>query len=389
MALNTELFGSPEQCREAGEWLSNTLAPAIYEAGSAIRRSRGRSDAVWHGQAAEAFRRLMADSGEDADELHEALQKGGRALTAFGDALFTARARRDQAREVAASAGLEVTPTDILPPGAEPGAAQQPPGSTAPVDDATPEDEAKHRAFREVQETMEQVRRDEKRAHDDLEDELKEPTSILDYLAKNWYWMSASAASSSAGGLHQAAETFKLRENAHTSLQSQWSSLYNDPSLTATERGRAGSAMMRHQARATAAQNALQNRALKLNETKAGGRALRAAHAYPSKSLVDSSTKLFARGSKAVLSKVPYVGAGITAFSTASAISQGKDKSEAVGTSASTYVTGALATAGAGLVLGSGGWAVLGAVGIGAAASAGVGYAIDNTGAKDFLRDAL
>ncbi|MHA6798712.1 hypothetical protein [Bounagaea algeriensis] len=109
--------------------------------------------------------------------------------------------------------------------------------------------------------------------------------------------------------------------------------------------------------------------------------------AYPGKSVLDNSAKTFARGSKAVLSKVPYVGVGITAFSTASAINQGKDKSEAIGSSVTTFATGALVTAGAGLVLGSGGWAVLGAVGIGTAVSAGVGALVENTGAKDFFRD--
>lgn len=392
MALNTELFGSPEQCREAGEWLSDKLARAVHDAASAIHRSGSRSESFWHGQAAEAFRKLMSDSGRSADELHQALQDGGRALTAFGDALFTIRARRDQAREVAVAGGLEVTQSAILPPQAQAGPAPQVPSQGRRVSGPEPDPEgaahqAKQQAFEEAQQTMDQVRRDEKQAHDDLEGKLKAQSSILDYLGKNWYWMSASVVSSSAGGLHQAAETFKLREGTHESLQTKWSSIYNDSSMTPSDRAKAGLNMLRHEARGTVAQNAQQNPALKLNETKVGDRVFKAAHAYPAKSLVDDSTKLFARGSKAVLSKVPYVGAGITAFSTASSIAQGKDKSEAIGTSASTYVTGALVTAGAGLVLGSGGWAVLGAVGVGAVASAGVGYAIENTGAKNFFRD--
>ncbi|MHA6802951.1 hypothetical protein [Salinifilum ghardaiensis] len=137
----------------------------------------------------------MRGNGTDADELTEYFNRGKIALDAFADDLDTVRAKMNQAREVAAQHGLNVTATTIEHPG------QAPPKmpSTAPGPDTTERTpaeqqaiadyQAKIRAFNEAHATVQAARRKEDSAHDALQKALKMTKSLPEALVpQGWAW---------------------------------------------------------------------------------------------------------------------------------------------------------------------------------------------------------
>lgn len=120
MPIDILIKGDPESCRQAGTWLSTTLAAAVHDGGSDIYRVRSESEWGWGGSAGLAFRSHLTTVGRDADGVNADALGIGQAFQVYGDDLFTARAGMERARQIALDGGLEVTDTTVLEPGPPP-----------------------------------------------------------------------------------------------------------------------------------------------------------------------------------------------------------------------------------------------------------------------------
>lgn len=399
--LDTQVFGDIASCRETSKWLDD-LANGVGDTSTSINRARSSSEACWGGQAAENFRTELSSNGKSADELEQIARKAGKALTTFADQMDTVDSRMRQAREVAGGAGLTVTATHIQPPGPGPGAAPQAPQGRVPAAESRQhsEDMAAHsaavgqhqelvRAYEEASTAVADARRKEDEAHEQLTTATDGFTSPLEYLTSTGGWTAAATVASAVGSLHGAALMFRDKAATHTQTANRLHQIADNPAHTPAQRAQARVGALRHTARGNVASTRAASNSSKLgglNETKYGKPVFDQFTKHPGQGLAGSNSAL-ARGASSVLKKVPYVGAGITAWSAGSSIANGADKSKTILSTATNYAAGAAVTAGTIAVIGAGGWAVLGAVGAGAVASAGVGWVVENTGVGDFFRD--
>lgn len=119
MPINIVVQGEPQSCYDAADGMDKT-AQGTKRNGDAIAKAKQSSESCWPGTAGQAFRANIATTVSDADRVDEQAVKTAQALRTFGDDLTTVKARMQQARTVAASAGLPTTEASIADPGPEP-----------------------------------------------------------------------------------------------------------------------------------------------------------------------------------------------------------------------------------------------------------------------------
>lgn len=375
--LDTRVHGDPRACRAAGEWMGR-VAGGSYDAASLLAQVRDRTGECWRGDAANAFQDHIGRGGREADRLSAEIDRAGRALVVFADDLDTVRARLRQAREVAADAGLTVTPDGIEPP----------PTVMLPAEPTTPQQiaatQAQQRrelAWNEVHQTVAEARGMELAAHERLATATNTPSGVIEGLRSGSPFLAAGGALAAAGGLHQQSSRFRdlSRLHARESLEIT-RRLAATPGLNATER-----------TRLQAGRNTLLERSVKehriaqgqarylggLGRTTVGQRALDLITRAPADDI--HGDRLFARGGR-VLGKIPYSGMAVTSWQTYSDVRDGKPVDQAVGSAVISTGVGTVVTSGM-LALApvaiAGGPFTLAAVGVGAAAAWGVGYLVD------------
>jgi len=121
MPLDIAVKGDPGSIRATATWLKTT-STSVHDTGTQVYGARGDSESEWLGAAGDAFRGVMTGVGGKVDELAGDLGVTRDALNAHADDLDTVKSRMDQAREVAAAAGLPTTETSISEPGPAPAA---------------------------------------------------------------------------------------------------------------------------------------------------------------------------------------------------------------------------------------------------------------------------
>jgi hypothetical protein len=312
-------------------------------------------------------------------------------MTAFSEELDTVAARLQQARAVAAAAGLPVTPQGIDPPPtvilpAEPTTSQQ----VAAVDAY----QGQVRAWNEVNQTVSYARGLELAAHERLAAALREPKSMFESLRENAGFIATGAALGAAGSLHVENSRFRWLSAQHGRESLELTRrIADNPALTQAQRTRLQSA-----------RNAIGDRAVRENRiARSQSRLLSGLDRTSGRYLLDviarspaekvQGASVFARTGK-VLGKVPYAGVLFTAGQTVWDIRHGKPADRAIGSAVIATGVGAGVTEGmlalAPVAL-AGGPFTLAAFGVGVAAAWGVGYIVENhwDDIKDFGEDTV
>ncbi|KAA0024439.1 hypothetical protein [Antrihabitans cavernicola] len=109
MAIDLFVAGDPQSCYSCGTGLS-AYATGIDGGSHAISDAKTKSEREWEGDAGNKFRGRIATMSKGADGLADQARAAGKAIDALGDGLTNAKAQMRQAANMAAEAGLAVTP---------------------------------------------------------------------------------------------------------------------------------------------------------------------------------------------------------------------------------------------------------------------------------------
>lgn len=131
MPIITWIAGNPDSIRTTATWLRISLQSRLYDSGTGVYRARTDAEAGWQGETSDAFQARMTAGGRGIDALAEDVGTLSHSFDTYADALHTAQAGMHRARDIAAQAGLLLTPTTILEPGPAPAPA---PASALPID---------------------------------------------------------------------------------------------------------------------------------------------------------------------------------------------------------------------------------------------------------------
>ncbi|OLT38728.1 hypothetical protein BJF85_08600 [Saccharomonospora sp. CUA-673] len=121
MPIDTEIKAEPGSIRRVAEWLSQRSENG-HEAGSQVYGARGASEGTWTGGASDGFRGTMTQFGKQIDGLGEDLGETSTKLGSHADDVHTAKSRMEQALEIARKGGLTVNGHVIEDPGPAPAA---------------------------------------------------------------------------------------------------------------------------------------------------------------------------------------------------------------------------------------------------------------------------
>lgn len=184
--LNTEVLDDPASCRNTAHWLGR-LGPGVSGIGDTLNSQRSASESFWQGTAGDACRQELGDQAGEVDELETQITKVRQALEIFATEIDGVKSKMAQARGIARSARLIVTPTEILPP--EP-APQGPPSSEA---QKSVQDEAqrKRQAFYKAKDVVDAGRTQQDDAHTALEEAMEDPLAAMKLLKA---WVAVSSA---------------------------------------------------------------------------------------------------------------------------------------------------------------------------------------------------
>ncbi|MBE9374931.1 hypothetical protein IQ251_10800 [Saccharopolyspora sp. HNM0983] len=287
-------------------------------------------------------------------------------------------ARSTTSGEVAAQAGLSLTPTVIEHPGPEP--AKMPMNGPGPdTTERTPGEEqaiagyqAKVEAFNEASATVKEARRKEESAHDSLQSALKMTKSLPESLVpQGWAW--APVVTGAYSGAYATAKALnKIADSAQQKADSA-RALLDKPGLSPAERQQALRGYLDGEGKARPASTGAQS-AQRLDDMIPGNPKVK-------------------EGLSTSIKGAGVVGLATTGASVYQDIQKGVPKDKAITKGAAS--TGASAGVGAGMTaLAAGGYiggvaATGGTLLIGTAVAAGVGWAVDNyyDDVKNWLTD--
>lgn len=225
MALDTQVHADPAACRITGWWLRD-VADRVYDVGTVLQRATIESETVWTGAEATTFREHLRTGRRDADELSWAMRRCGDALVGFAADVDTVLARMDQARAVAAVAGLTVTPTGIEPPGPSPSV------SVAEV-------------WTEIQTTVAQGREVEQSAHDTLVRKVRAQQAVWESIGGNSPFLAIDTRLSGSATLRHAGNLWHSTAAGYRADAAVARAIVDNPHTSSAERGRALSDFLR------------------------------------------------------------------------------------------------------------------------------------------------
>ena len=102
-SVDVHVKSDPASCRELADWLRR-LGTRHREASDAALKSASDSEAIWHGRAADAFRRHQQRAGKDVDDLVDAIE-----WLARGRGRLRRRAARGRAEPAGAVTSMPVS----------------------------------------------------------------------------------------------------------------------------------------------------------------------------------------------------------------------------------------------------------------------------------------
>ncbi len=374
MGLDTKVEGDPDSLTATCGWLRKQAA-GNTATGDQVHGARRESESGWGESAGEAFRHLMTQFGQMVDDVTGALNGTCGALETHADDLRTVRAKMQQARDVAASGGLEIKGFEIQ----EPGKAPANPTPLPTDKPASPQQTQDHAAAVQAQAAFDKKAQAYAEASQIVKDAKKKESDsqhvVIRFLSSTLdpAKLSLTLADMSTGMAGAVAvRTSKLRNFAETATTKaeRAANLTTSQNLSIADRTRAARIQVTNDLAAKdAADSAMASRTARVIDrfppkTQVMIRAL-------DTKLVPKAPKVgspILKGAGKVGSKLPVVGLGITAAGVGYDMSQGKDPTQAAVSGGSSFVSGALVGAAVG---GPVGVVVGGVVGI------GVGFAVD------------
>lgn len=368
MPLDIHVDADVNGLRDTARWMHRVGSHA-NDAGGDIRGARADAEADWGGRSGRAFQEFMGRFGEKADAFRDGAQKVGGGIDQYADAMNHVKSRMDQARGVAAKAGLATSEARIAEPGpAPPGPGSLPPNASpqqthahAAAVQAHSEHQAKVKAYNEARQTVVEARRAEKRAQSILLDLLGGGPVKIGLTMTD-------VTSGLAGSAIAATEKYRNAATRFASKAEQAAGRAADASLSAEQRASALIDKCVANAKSTVAQEAATGTVPRRMLDKIPERA------KTSLGELDGVIKVGGRLGKfaePVLKRVPIVGVAATGAGIIYDISQGEDPTKAVASGVSSLAAGAAVGACIGGPVG---------VVVGAAVGAGVGYVVDHWG---------
>lgn len=379
-ALNTTVNGSSGTCIDAADWLSRLFAGA-RDADSAARDARAAAEGGWQGPAADAFAEdlhgLPAELAELADRAYEcewALREFAasldKAVDTMSQALDKARARdlRVEGPFIIAPQPPEAItglPTGKCTPADAQAAARKLNGDIAALREAQAAYNAKAAAYNECKALVEDARRFEKRAHE----QLRQSMTTVSEAATNWVTIGSFTVARMLGYVGS------IENPRRDALNNVNRELNKSRFLTKWANGTVASASPLQQRvlemAAEKARNAEAYRA-RVDEFEKFIKvvpepARRAVTAYPGKGALDdagSHAKTLPAGAKNIARSMPYLGSLVTATAESIGALKGEQSwGKAAADTAGVVVGGGLGAAGAGAAYGALTGASLGPIG--------------------------
>lgn len=366
--LDTRVHTDPAACRDTGRWLGDA-SDDLHGAGTVLRDSRASSEGVWGGDAGEAFREHVRAGQDDADELSSSLTRTGSALTTFADDVDTVIATMTRARDVAAAAGLTVTPEGIEPPGPAPVVTTPSTPTSADLESLDPllaagEHERRVAAYTEAETTVAQARGDETAAHEALGRAVRDEQTLWESIKANSVFTGIDALIGTPAALAHAGGKWATRADELSADAAAARRLVDDPVSTPAQRATAWADYVRDDDGSRRAAQLAASNSRVLGPLSESDRVVGVL-----------------RGLGHTVVGVPRIGGLLTVAQIASDIAQGKPADRAVAAGAAGAAAGAAAGSTYTTILlaagGSGGPVTLGAVVLGMGTSAVVGWAVD------------
>jgi uncharacterized protein YukE len=373
MPLNIEVKADIGGLRDLANWFG-TSAEAVHNAGTAVIGARIDAEAEWGGASGEAFHRGMSKAGTGIDGVADDMAAAGAAVSTFTDDMATAKSRMEQARQVAAEGGLEVTQTEIKDPGPAPAAPTPLPADGSATleqhqafttaQSAVAEHQTKVNAFNQASQIVNEARGTETVAQSQLakfgnEQYNKAPFTFTDIFTG----LTAAAITRTSKFRGLAASYGRYAERA---LRIAMSKPITDPAFIKAAQLNA-QFMVKQRKLLDDAVKSLPVKAL--DKLPRWAKTTLIAELGDFNALKGGSTAAWV--GKAVLGKIPIVGIAITAASIGVDIAEGKNPVQSVASGVSGLDAGAAVGAAIGGPVG---------VVVGAAVGAGVGYVVDEWG---------
>ena len=203
MPIDLKVAGDENSCRATAQQLTS-LADGIHNGGTAFHTARSESENLWHGSAGDAFRDRMQPIGQHTDDIANQSRTAGQALHEFADDLTTVKARMNQARQIAQSAGLLVNGDSIAdakapPPVQGPAPSGGQPAMTPEVAQARADSQRQQQAYQQAQQTVSDARKLEQNAHNELERKMTAWQTMLKDASDQKYWLVAGVGTGSVG----------------------------------------------------------------------------------------------------------------------------------------------------------------------------------------------
>ena len=394
MPIDTHIEGDAGQCRAAAQWLAD-VARAAHQAGTTLNSARQTSEGSWVGQAGDRYRQQAQTLVQDADDAGEKAQAGSTALTTFAGAVDAAKEAMTRARGIATAGGLTVAGEIIQDPVAAPAAPLVPAGQAlSPAQEGSYQQavttaENQRAAYDQAKTVADDANSRYDQAQQELTDTLNPLGAVLQNVKTGLTW--AGRVYGGPAGLQAAAKKWGDKATSLSERATLWRNLVNNPTISDKGWATAYAKQIDLETQAARARGVATSADRLLPgalRTGVGSDVLRAINANPGTLVTGTST--LARGSRAVLGKVPYLGAAVTTYGIGADLKSGKSTTDAVVGNVAPFVAGSLASTGTGAVLLAAGFAggpvTLAAVGAGMLVSWGVGKAWEAWG--DDITDA-
>ncbi|HEX3648957.1 MAG TPA: hypothetical protein VHV49_11045 [Pseudonocardiaceae bacterium] len=199
MTVDLQVQGDVDSVRGTATGMA-TLGGAIDDAGAGFGQASAASESSWLGAAGDAFRGRIGTARQATTAAAQAGKRMSTALHTFADRMATVKSEMARARSIAAGAELRVSGDSIqepTPPPAPPAACHTPQAAAA-IAHQQAAAQAKYRrqvrAYRQAEQLVDEARKQEQTAHEDVTRAADEERGVLAELNHEKYWLAGGAA---------------------------------------------------------------------------------------------------------------------------------------------------------------------------------------------------